>query len=288
MTAETELVYEVGKGEFEERVIFASSERVIVADFWAPWCAPCRMLSPILEKAVKSFGGAMALAKVNIDSAPDLAARYGIRGIPAVKVFRNGEVVAEFVGLKPEGEIREVLSQLVPSEADDLAARGQEVEGSGHPQEAEPLYRQALAQDPGHSGALLGLARLRLGRGDLDAARQAASRVAEDSSEREAAEALLARLRFMKSCAQRGGTETVEKAAADQPGDLDALYGYAECLAAAEQYKQALATFLRILERDKRYGEGAARDAMVRIFGIVGQRSPLANDYRSRLARVLY
>ncbi len=288
MATEPELVYEVKESEFGERVILASSERVIVADFWAPWCAPCRMLSPILEKVVKPFEGAMALAKVNVDEAPGLAAQYGVRGIPAVKVFRNGKVAAEFVGLKPEGEIRETLSRLVPSEADDLADRARELENSGRLQEAGPLYRRALAEVPNHPGALLGLARLSIDKGDFEDAREAASRVAEGTSERGDAEGLLARLDFMSGCAQRGGKAAAERAAAEPPDDLDALYGLAACLAAEEKYAEALAVFLRVLERDRHYGEDAAKDAMVRIFGIVGQRSPLADDYRSRLARVLY
>lgn len=288
MPEEAGLIYDVSEADFEERVQRASSERPVVVDFWAPWCAPCRMLGPLLEKVVSSFGGRMVLAKLNVDEAQGLAARYGIRGIPAVKVFRSGEVAAEFVGLRPESEIREALSRLVPSEADNLAARGQELEGSGRPEEAEPLYRQALAEAPDHPGALLGLARLSIGRGDLDTARETAARVAEGTPGHEAAETLLARLDFMRDCAQRGGRDAAEKAAADHPDDLDALYGLAVCLAAEEKYEEALAAFLRVLEHDKHYSEDAAKNAMVRIFGVVGQRSPLADDYRSRLARVLY
>jgi len=288
MPEETEMIYDVSEADFEERVLQASSQRPVVVDFWAPWCAPCRMLGPLLDKVLSSFGGRMVLAKLNIDEAQGLAARYGVRGIPAVKIFRNGQVVAEFVGLRGENEIRQILSQVMPSEADEIAEGAAGAERSGDSNKAESLYRKALTKAPDHPGALLGLARLSMGKGDLDAACESSSRVAEDAPERKNAEGLLARLDFLRDCTRRRGREAAEKAAADRPDDLDAMCGLAACLAAEEKYEQALAAFLRVLERDKHYGEGAARDAMVRIFGIVGQRSTLADDYRSRLARVLY
>ena len=283
-----EPVCEVREDEFEERVIAASRERVVVADFWAPWCAPCRMLSPLLEKVVKSFGGAMVLAKINVEGASMLAARYGVRGIPAVKAFRDGEVAAEFVGLRPETEIREVLSRALDPATDEVAARAQELEEAGRLEDLEALYRKALAGNPGHAGALLGLARLYVKRGDLDAARAEASGVPEGSAEHEDAQVLLARIAFARGCERRGGKAAAEQRAVERPEDLDALSGFAECLAAEERYKEALRVFLQVLESDKDYDGGAAKKAMVRIFGIVGQRSPLADDFRSRMARVLY
>jgi len=281
-------VYDVTQDEFEERVLRASSKHTIVADFWAPWCAPCRMLSPALEKVVRSFGGSMVLAKVNVENAPDLASRYGVRGIPAVKIFRNGKIAAEFVGFKPEEEIRGILSRLVPSEVDGIADRAADLERDGRPEDAEPLYRQVIEEEPEHPGALLGLARLALARGDFEAADRLASRVAEDASEHEQAERLLARSGFLRDCALRGGREVAEKAAAEKPQDPACLYALAVCLAAEERHEEALKTLLRVLERDKQYGEGAARKAMVSIFGIVGQRSELADEYRSKLARLIY
>ena len=288
MAVKQELVYDVHEPDFEERVIRASSERPVVVDFWAPWCAPCRMLSPILEKAVASLDGAVDLAKVNVDQAQGLAARHGVSGIPAVKVFRNGRVAAEFVGLRSAADVREILSRVVPSEADEMVASGHRLVEAGRPEDAEPLYREALAKRPDHAGALLGLAAAAMGRGDHEAARDAASRVDPGTPEHEEAAALIARIALAKECAGLGGKERAERLLSGDPGDLDAAYALASCLAAEEDYRGALEQLVRIVERDRGYREGAAKDAMLRIFTIVGKRSELADEYRSRLARALY
>ena len=143
--ADAETVYDVAENEFEERVIRASSRHPVVVDFWAPWCAPCRMLGPTLEKVVASLKGSVTLAKVNVDHAPGAASRYGIQGIPAVKVFRDGKAIAEFVGLRGELEIRQMLSGLAPSEADRIVAVAAKLAAAGRLDEAAERYQMALA-----------------------------------------------------------------------------------------------------------------------------------------------
>jgi len=290
--AEPESVHDVSEAEFEERVMRASSERPVVVDFWAPWCAPCRMLAPVLAKAIASFceenEGALALAKVNVDEAPELARRYGISGIPAVKVFRGGRVVAEFVGVRSEADIRQILSGIVPSEADGIATRAKGLADAGELDEAVALYREALAKQKDHAGALLGLAAVAMEKGDHGTARDAASSVDEGSAEHGEAAAILARLDFVEDCAKSGGLDAAEKALAESPGDPDASCALASCLAARGDYARALEHLVRIVERDKGWRDGAAKDAMLRIFNIVGKRSELADKYRSRLARALY
>ena len=288
MAAEPEFVFEVRETEFDERVVRASADRPVVVDFWAPWCAPCRMLSPVLEKVVASFGGTVVLAEVNVDEAPGLARQYGIRGIPAVKVFRQGKVVAEFVGARSEHDVREMLSRLVPSEADVWLNLADNYIRAGRADRAEPLYREALSKRPDHPGALLGLALIAMEKGDHEAARDAASRVEPGAAEYEEAERILVRLDFARDCAERGGKESAERFFADKPDDPDAAYALASCLAAEGDYAGALDHFMRIVGRDKGYRNGAAKDAMVRTFTIVGKRSALADEYRSRLARALY
>ncbi len=283
MEAVPEPIYEVTEADFEERVIRASSQRPVAVDFWAPWCAPCRMLGPALERVVRSFGGRMALAKLNVDGAPGLASRYGVQGIPAVKVFQDGRVAAEFVGARGEREVKEILSRIVSSEADELTARAAELLRSGRTGEAEEAYNRVLEDSPGHPGALLGLARIALEREDFGAARESASRIDPGAEERGDAEGILARLDILEECARLGGRE-----AAGSSDEMDAAYARGVCLAAEGGYEEALRQLLALLERDKRYRGGAAKDAMVRIFSIVGKRSRLADEYRSRLAGVLY
>ncbi|MBN1418038.1 MAG: tetratricopeptide repeat protein [Planctomycetes bacterium] len=288
MAGEGEFVFAAGETDFEERVVRGSWERPIVVDFWAPWCGPCRALSPVLEEVVASFDGALALAEVNVDDAPRLSQQYGISGIPAVKVFRAGRIVSEFVGAKARGEIREILSHVAPSKADEKVASGRRQEDAGRLDEAEALYRQALAARGDHPGAFLGLARIAIERHDHEAARDLASRVAPGVDEHDQAAALLARLDFTRECAEQGGAENARKSSAEAPNDLGALHALASCLAAEQDYTGALELLIRIVECDKGYRDGAPKRAMLRIFTIVGIRSALADEYRSRLARALY
>ena len=286
--ADAETVYDVAENEFEERVIRASSRHPVVVDFWAPWCAPCRMLGPTLEKVVASLKGSVTLAKVNVDHAPGAASRYGIQGIPAVKVFRDGKAIAEFVGLRGELEIRQMLSGLAPSEADRIVAVAAKLAAAGRLDEAAERYQMALDKTQSHAGALLGLASLAMKRGDLKEARDVALSIQPEAPEYEDAHKLLARVEFLAECAKQGGKEAAQRAAEAQPQDLDSTFGLAVCLAAQGNYEQALERLLAVVQSDKAYRDGAAKEAMVRIFSIIGQRSELADDFRSKLSQAVY
>jgi putative thioredoxin len=282
------MVVEVGPGQFEQRVVAASRERAVVVDFWAEWCAPCRSLGPALEDVVRSYEGRVILAKVNVDECPQVAARYGVRGIPAVKVFRDAEVVGEFVGALPRPEVERVLGSLLPSSADELVSRATRLLQDGDIEEAEELYRQALQDRPDHSGALFGLGALALETGRRDEAEETLSRIEENAEEYAIARGLLAGIEFDRTCREAGGIEECRRRVQADPDDLDARYELACCLAAEENYEQALEEFLGILSVDRNYRDQAPREAMLRIFSVVGPRGELANNYRRRLAAALY
>lgn len=147
--------------DFEEKVIVGSKSLPILVDFWAPWCGPCRTLSPILEKIVDSYQGKVHLVKVNTDANPSLASLYRIQGLPAVKAFIDGRIVDEFVGVLPERQIREFVDVLIPTEADLLAQKGQPLE-KDRPLDALHLYEEALGKEPHHPMALTGKFRILL------------------------------------------------------------------------------------------------------------------------------
>jgi len=287
-SGQPERIFDVDESTFQARVVEASRERPVVVDFWAPWCAPCRVLTPVLEKVVGSHQGRCALAKVNVDANQSLAAAFGVRGIPAVKVFRDGKVVAEFVGAQPESEVARLLARIVPSPGDETAQEAARLLEAGRTEEAEKRLREVLAADEKHAAAAVGLAHLALERGDCDEARRLASLVEPGTPESAQAQAVLARLAFIDHCREAGGREAVEQRLAADETDIDAWYDLASCLAADGDYPAALDRFLAVVAADKTFRDGAAKDAMVSIFSIIGQRSPLADDYRARLAQVLY
>ena len=283
-----ELTFEVAAADFDRRVIEASHKVAVIVDFWAPWCGPCRFLEPALERVVEDLNGKAVLARVNVDENQELASRFGIQSIPAVKVFRGGQVAGEFVGALPEHQIRTILAALIPSEADELVAEGDMLVENDKADEARQRYRKALDVEPRHAGATLALAKLTFEEGRLDRAAALLKDIDPTAREHDQACGLLARIGFAEKCQAAGGLKAVKESFDEDPADLDRGYDYACCLAAAERYREALEAFLQLVRADRHYRDDAAKDAMVRIFSIVGQRSPLADDYRARLSRLLY
>jgi putative thioredoxin len=154
------MIVDVGDRDFEREVVERSRDLPVVVDLWAPWCGPCRALGPVLERLATEQAGAFVLAKVNVDEAPAVAQRLRVQSIPAVKAFRDGAVVAEFVGAQPERAVRDFLASILPSEADRLAREGERKSAAGDAPGAEAAFDAALAADARHPRALLGLARI--------------------------------------------------------------------------------------------------------------------------------
>jgi putative thioredoxin len=279
-------VIAVGDADFERVVLEGSRERPVVVDFWAPWCAPCRTLGPVLERLAVEHEGAFLLAKVDVDQAPAVAEALKVQSIPAVKAFREGRIVAEFVGAQPEPAVRTFLATVLPSEADKLAAEG-EGYAAGDATAAEAAFRGALEHDPRHARALMGLARLLAARGETTEALALLQRVVAEGSVARDAERLAAELRTRAGV--DGGDPTALRAAvAAEPTNLDARLELGRLLAARGAYADALAELLEVVRREPRHADGAARQAMVDIFAVLGARDPLTERYRSHLAQALF
>jgi putative thioredoxin len=275
-------VKNVTETDFDEEVVDRSRSVPVVVDFWAPWCGPCRTLGPLLERLAAEHQGMFELAKINVDENPGIAADFGIRGIPAVKAFRHGEIVDEFVGALPEAALRQFLRRVLPSEADLLA---EQARASGDGSSAESLYRRALEIDPNHPASRLGLGRLLAGT-DPAAALAELERVLPATAERVEADRLAARLRLVG----RNGTGEAELRARleAEPGNVGARLALARSLAAGERYEEALGHLLEAVKRDRTYDDEAARKSMLDIFNVLGVRHPVAERYRAELARVLF
>jgi putative thioredoxin len=277
---------EAGDDDFETAVLQRSQEVPVLVDFWAPWCGPCRVLGPVLEKLAEEHAGKFLLAKINVDDNPSVAAAFGIQGIPAVKLFRDGAVASEFTGALPEPMVREFLSQFLPSVADQQALEAAELEKAGKIAEAKDLYQAILTSEPSHAKALLGIGRLLMNEGDNQAALNQLDRIPLVAEERKEADRLIARLNLQGGAAQ--DEAEIRAKLKSEPNNLEARFALAQALAGNEKYEEALAEFLTIIKADRSFRDDGARKAAIQIFEVLGSDHPLTEKYRSELAKVLF
>ena len=279
-------VIEATSETFVREVIERSSTVPMVVDFWAPWCGPCRLLSPILEKLAGKYGGKFLLAKINIDQSPDVAGEFGVRSIPAVFGVRDRAVIDSFVGIQPESVIRTWIDRLLPTEAESLAEAARRLEETD-PRAAEAKYGQALALQSDLLQAQIGLARIALADGQIeDAAARLAALERRGFLEPEA-ERLKAALMLQAQAMGANNIDAARARLAAHPHDLELKLALAEALAAAGQYPEALALCLDLVERDRKGVGEQARQVMVAVFRLLPPDDELVTEYQRQLSLVL-
>jgi putative thioredoxin len=281
----------VDRANFEDVVLKGSATTPVLVDFWAPWCAPCRALAPVLDKVAAEFAGRVTLAKLNTDDEQELASTYGIRGIPNCKLFVDGRVKDEFTGVLPESGVRDFLADALPSPAAPLvaAAVGRLAAGDGAGALAD--LDRALALAPGDEDAALTRveALLALGRSS-EAAEVVAHLTAPPVRGRAVRdERRLAQLAARTTLAATGGGDlaSLAKRAAATPVDCAAKLAYADALAAHGDYAPALEQLLAIVHADRRFGDDAGRKRMLTIFEALGSDSDLVRRFRRELAAAI-
>jgi putative thioredoxin len=267
--ASTPAVINVTDQTFRDAVIEESRRRPVVVDFWAGWCQPCRIIGPVLERLAEENRGDFLLAKLDVDANPQASSAFRIQSIPAVKAFKDGQVVNEFIGAVPEPTIRQFLQSVLPSESDRLVKEGLEAERDGRTAEAERLFRRALDADPQNEQALLGRGRLAALRGDVAEARS----LLEPLRPNDEAERILA------------AVEVSEWSAPESDGQGPMTVG--QRAAAEGRWAEALDEFLREVRAHDDHSD-AAREAMLKVFSVLGEDDPLTQEYRRKLAAALF
>jgi putative thioredoxin len=272
-------IKDVTEATFERDVIQLSRQKPVVVDFWAPWCGPCRMLGPILERLAAEPGATWALAKINTDQNQNISMRFGIHGIPAVKAFRDGKVINEFVGAQPEPRVRQFLKAIAPTAADTGLEGANQLLANRKWAEAETAFRGLTNQEPGNTAARLGLARALLYQGKGCAA-ESALQGFPVSPEYGQAEKLRPLAQYL--CQMSNGRATGKETG------IAADYRLVAQMLGQGQIAAALYNLLAVLRQDKNYENGRAKEVMLGVFELLGERDPLTQEYRRQLAAVLF
>ena len=279
---------DVTTATFQAEVIEASKTVPVVVDFWAPWCGPCQVLKPILEKLAAEYGGRFKLAKVNSDENQEIAAAFGIRSIPDVMGFRDGKPVNHFLGALPESQVRAFIDRLVPSPSELERVRALDLVEAGDVAGSEAALRRALELDAGNDPARLDLAQLLIQAKRADEVAPLLDAVRPDVDLDARVEALRAAIAFARgSQSGKGEADLRAKIAAD-PQDHEARLALAAAYAGTKRYREALDELLEIVRRNKDWNDGAARKQILAIFSLAEKDADLVSDYRRRLASALY
>ncbi|MGA2945631.1 MAG: thioredoxin [Xanthobacteraceae bacterium] len=286
------VVKETTTQAFVKDVIEESKRQPVLVDFWAPWCGPCKQLTPVLEKAVKAAKGKVKLVKMNIDDHPAIPGQMGIQSIPAVIAFVNGQPADGFMGALPESQVMAFLERLtkdrIGGEAQDLLKSADAALAEGDAAGAAAMYSELLAEDGGNVPALAGLARCYVETGALDQAKQTLAMIPEAKQNDAAVAAARAALELAEQSKNIGPVDELEQKVAANPLDYQARFDLALALNGQGKRAEALDQLIAIVRRDRKWNDDGARKQLVQFFDAWGPTDEATLEGRKRLSSILF
>lgn len=279
-----------GAEQFEQLVVQNSLHKPVLVDFWAQWCAPCKVLMPLLEKITASYAGELLLAKVDCDVEQEIVARLGVQSLPTVVLFKDGKPLDGFTGAQSEADIRSMLAKHVAEPAaveEDLVVTAQSLFDNGEFAKAEALLKELLSGDDQQPVALLLYARCLLERGALADAEAVINSVT-DEAHKHAMASVRAQLAFLRQAAELPDMADLKTRLAKDSSDDEALLQLSIQQLARQGYEPALDNLLQLFIRNRDFSEGAAHKTLLQVFELLGTEHPLVTLYRRRLYQALY
>jgi putative thioredoxin len=289
---QSDVIKDTTTANFAKDVLEASRSALVLVDFWAAWCGPCRQLTPILEKVVRSYNGKVRLVKLNVDEHPAIAGQLRVQSLPTVYAFRDGRPLDGFMGAQPESAVRAFIDRLLgeDSQADVeafLQAAEQTLE-AGDLQQAAQMYAAVLQEDRENVVALAGLAKCYLKSGDIARAEQTIALVPPDKRQASAVASVAAALELARKAGAAGDVADLQAKVEANPANLQARFDLALALAARDDKAGAVDQLLEIYRRDRNWNDEAARKQLIQLFDAWGPKDPHTIEGRRRLSSLMF
>jgi putative thioredoxin len=285
---ESPYIHNVSMQDFQNLVLEKSMDKPVLVDFWADWCQPCQTIMPMLAKLAEEYDGKFELAKVNADQEQELAAHFGIKSLPTMKLFYQGQIVDELLGAAPESDIRAMLDKHIVSESEQLMQTAIMAYEQGQTEQALEMLNNLLAKDPDNAELKVTCAKMVNAQGDTEAAIALLDSLDAEGSKLDAAIKLRAEMKLAEQLADLPDLDGIEQRLAENPLDLEALLHKSRHLTAHGDFDDAMACLLTIMRTDRGYEDDIGRVSLLELFDLLGGEHPSVQTYRRKLFNLLH
>ena len=285
---ESPYIHNVSMQNFQNLVLENSINKPVLVDFWADWCQPCQTIMPMLAKLAEEYAGKFELAKVNADDEQELAAHFGIKSLPTMKLFFKGQLVDERMGVVPESDIREMLDKHIVSESDQFMQAATMAYQQGQVEQALEMLNHALAKDPENAELKITIAQMVQAQGDSESALALLDSLDNEGNKLDSAIKLRAEINLAAQLADLPDLSEIEQRLSQNPADLEALLQKSRHLVARGDHDDAMECLLTIMRNDRSFEDDAGRSGLLEIFDLLGGEHPSVQKYRRKLFTLLH